>query len=356
MKRAFIVGGLAWGDEGKGATVDFLALHHGADLVVRYNGGPQAGHNVVTPTGLWHEFHQFGSASFLGVPTHLSRFMLVEPISMMEEAKHLEKVGILDAWKKISVDPDALVITPFHRELNRLQTDGTHTSCGRGIGTTRHFHILYGDKVLFVKDLLDERVAIEKLRFIQDRAKEQHAAIDNDDSFIQHIWARYYATWRELVSIRTLPPANTMIFEGAQGVLLDELHGTQGFNTWTDCTFGNAFKLLHENNFDGQVTRVGVIRTYYTRHGAGPFPTENPSVHYPEPHNLHSVFQGKFRQGYFDVHSFHDALRILQGIDMLAVNHMDCYKSWFPPLEVLELPHILGRGPTRKDREFIKFS
>src|ERR1019366_7260396 len=118
---AHIVVGMAYGDEGKGATVDFLVRKRNAGLVVRFNGGPQALHNVVTPDIRHHGFSQFGSGTFVpGVRTHLSRFMLVNPMNMMEEADHLRILGVLDALERISVDPRALIITPFQREVNRI--------------------------------------------------------------------------------------------------------------------------------------------------------------------------------------------------------------------------------------------
>jgi adenylosuccinate synthase len=123
--NAHIVVGMAYGDEGKGATVDLLVRKRNAGLVVRFNGGPQALHNVVTPDGRHHSFAQFGSGTFVpGVRTHLSKFMLVDPMALVTEADELRKVGVLDALQRISVDPRALIITPFQREVNRILAIG----------------------------------------------------------------------------------------------------------------------------------------------------------------------------------------------------------------------------------------
>src|ERR1700689_3707681 len=103
--RALLVAGLLWGDEGKGATVDALTHRFNAGLIVRYNGGSQAGHNVVLPDGRQHCFSQFGSGTFYpGVKTHLSRFMLVNPMNMSNEYAHLHELGIHDAWERTTVD------------------------------------------------------------------------------------------------------------------------------------------------------------------------------------------------------------------------------------------------------------
>src|ERR671935_3045894 len=103
-RSAIILGGLGYGDEGKGATVDFLARTEPVHTVVRFNGGPQAGHNVVTPDGRHHTFSQFGSAAFVpGVLTYLARPVLVNPLNAFREAEHLRAVGVPDAFDRLVV-------------------------------------------------------------------------------------------------------------------------------------------------------------------------------------------------------------------------------------------------------------
>src|ERR1700736_3433551 len=103
---------LAFGDCGKGTIVDFLARQTGAHTVVRFNGGPQAAHNVVTDDGRHHTFSQFGSATFVpGVRTFLSRFMLLEPYALFNEAAHLREVGISDALSRLLIDGRCSIIT-----------------------------------------------------------------------------------------------------------------------------------------------------------------------------------------------------------------------------------------------------
>ena len=122
-----IVVDLGYGDAGKGTVVDWLCARRGAAprvprTVVRFNGGAQAAHNVVTPDGRHHTFAQFGSGMFTpGVRTHLSRFMLVDPLALASEAAHLADVGVPDALDRLSVHRDALLSTPFHRAANRAR-------------------------------------------------------------------------------------------------------------------------------------------------------------------------------------------------------------------------------------------
>src|SRR5262245_62300875 len=118
--RVSLVAGLGYGDEGKGSIVDFLARQPRpgtrAGLVVRFNGGAQAAHNVVTEDGRHHTFAQFGSGTFTpGVRTHLSQHVLVDPLALVTEAEHLASLGVPDALDRLTVDREALVTTPYHR-------------------------------------------------------------------------------------------------------------------------------------------------------------------------------------------------------------------------------------------------
>ena len=103
---------LGYGDAGKGAVVDRLCRDGGVHTVVRFNGGAQAGHNVVTPDGRRHTFAQFGSGTFVpGVRTHLSRFMLVDPLALATEAARLRTLGVRDAFARLTVDRRAPLTT-----------------------------------------------------------------------------------------------------------------------------------------------------------------------------------------------------------------------------------------------------
>ena len=114
-----------------------------------------------------------------------------------------------------------------------------------------------------------------------------------------------------------------VVFEGAQGVLLDEWRGFHPHTTWSTCTFDNALELLRGRDRD--VTKLGVLRTYATRHGPGPFPTEDRSLDalLPEPHNATHTFQGAFRRGWFDAVLARYAVEACDGIDALALTHVD---------------------------------
>ena len=365
--RAICIADLAFGDCSKGATVDALCRSLPVDLIVRYNGGCQAAHHVVLEDGRSHCFSQFGAGMLANnkVRTHLSRFMLVDPIAMMREAEALNRFTD-NVWWRTTVDGDAVIVTPFHRALNRLRENSRgaskHGSCGRGIGVAREMHLMYGNRVLLVKDILNSNLTMDKLYSLRDIYLEEvreHQEYDTsviDELDVQDILYDYMH-WPVTI-FDHLEQAETMVFEGAQGVMLDEKHGTAPHNTWTNTTFENADTLLDEVGCKDR-TRIGCLRSYYTRHGAGPFPTEDNSLDLPEPHNGNDGFQGKFRVGRFDYQLAAKALEIVKGVDFLAVSHLD----YLPRLGVEEkdfLEHLeyqlntpvgmLGRGPTAAHR------
>ena len=118
--------------------------------MVRFNGGAQAAHNVITSDGRYHAFAQFGSGTFTpGVRTHLSRFVLVDPLALAAEAAHLASVGVGDALDRLTVDRDTLMTTPYHRLANqareRARGAARHGSCGMGIGETANYALEHPD-------------------------------------------------------------------------------------------------------------------------------------------------------------------------------------------------------------------
>src|SRR3954469_18473147 len=196
MQHAFLTVDLGFGDAGKGSIVDFLTRQHTAHTVVRYNGGAQAAHRVVTagPNSREHVFAQFGSGTLAGAATHLSRFMLLDPLAMVAEEQHLQALGVPDAFDRTTIDERALVITPFQRAANRLKElargAGRHGSCGMGIGETMIDYLEHGQRVLFAGDLRSPDLLRSKLRFLHEinLAKIQALLVDptwlpaNDES------------------------------------------------------------------------------------------------------------------------------------------------------------------------------
>src|SRR5215831_17266882 len=122
MKRSIITVGLGFGDEGKGATVDYLTRRYEADLVVRFCGGSQAGHNVQLPDGRRHTFAQFGAGT-LAAParTYLGPNVVIDPPALLREAAHLSGLGVANPLGLLTVHPRCLVTTLWHKALNRAR-------------------------------------------------------------------------------------------------------------------------------------------------------------------------------------------------------------------------------------------
>jgi adenylosuccinate synthase len=356
-RQAIIVCGLGYGDEGKGSVVDHLTRVHGAHTVIRFNGGPQAAHNVVTPDGRWHTFSQWGAGTLAGASTLLGPDTLVNPLNMLREAEHLRgECVVLDVWGRLAVHERCLVITPFHQAMNRLREvargDARHGTCGEGVGEAVA-DVLAGWPVLRFGDLDDPQLILYRLRELCARYLREFAELgipasrwrDHDVAphldFLAHPNGPAEVT-SDLMTISRLcrvvddgyvadllASDGTVIFEGAQGVLLDEWHGWHPYTTWSTTTFDNAQRMLDAAGYAGEVTRLGVVRSYATRHGPGPFVTEDQRLAewWPEAHNGSEGDQGAFRVGWFDLVATRYAVEVARPT-ALAMTHLDRAPAW----------------------------
>ena len=139
--------------------------------------------------------------------------------------------------------------------------------------------------------------------------------------------------------------AGPAVFEGAQGVLLDEWHGFHPYTTWSTTTFANAETLLAEAGASQGAFRLGVIRCYLTRHGPGPLVTEDPTLELPDRHNQRNRWQGPWRTGHFDAVALRYAVRVAGGADGIALTHLDV--AGRHPLQVCDA--YLAGGPRMTD-------
>lgn len=357
MATARIVCDLGFGDSGKGILTDFLVRENSCNLVVRYTGGPQASHTVVLIDGRHHRFSQFGSGTFLpNCRTHIMRHVLVEPFAMINEDDALSRIGVTNALDRISIDDRCFIITPWHWQANQIRElmrgDKRHGSCGMGIGEARHM-IESGGPSLTVRDL--GRPAQGLLRNIRtavfssidiphgnrEAIKIYEAMLDeNVDDLMD-----FYNDWARDVQIGGLIMEDC-VFEGAQGVLLDEEHGFAPHNTWANTTFDNALEACREWNLEP--IKIGVLRTYLTRHGAGPFVTEdNDKYRFPD-HNSEHKWQGEFRQGAFDMVMARYAVNVCGGVDGIALTHMDRADDWRWCSEYDRAPEFSAAGLNKR--------
>jgi adenylosuccinate synthase len=326
-----IVVDLGYGDAGKGTVVDWLCASRPVHAVVRFNGGAQAAHNVVLRDGRHHTFTQFGAGTLRpGVRTHLSRFMVVDPLALAAEAAHLAAIGVPDAFDRLTIDGEALLATPYHRAANRAREQARgadrHGSCGMGVGETMAYALAYPADAPRVADCRAPQRLRRKLTRLHDWFAAEHDSLSVPP--VDDCVAAFFA-FADRVSIvgsstvDTLLRAGTVVFEGAQGVLLDEWHGFHPYTTWSTTTFANADTLLAEAGMAGEATRLGVLRVLTTRHGPGPLVTEDPTLPLTDPYNPTNAWQGPFRFGHFDAVAHRYALAVAGGVDGLALTHLD---------------------------------
>ena len=338
---------------------DFLARRFKAGVVVRYNGGAQAGHNVVTPDGRHHTFSQFGSGTFIpGVKTYLSRHVVIHPGALLIEGNILEGLGVSDAFSRLRLSDQCLVITPFHQAANRIREmvrgKNRHGSCGVGVGETVEDALLNVENRVLAGDLVKPVRLRQKLRSIREMKREQLIKLcgdkltgeilasewkifENDD--VSERWISSIARIGELGLIvddlileRWLRQTETVIFEGAQGVLLDADQGFHPYTTWSRCTTVNALDLLKEMAPDSVSFQIGVMRSYAARHGPGPLPTETDVLtSVVSEHNKYNEWQGIVRYGWFNSVLARYALSVTGRINSLVVTHLDVLsnlKTW----------------------------
>ncbi|MFC7274489.1 adenylosuccinate synthetase [Paractinoplanes rhizophilus] len=309
MNEHVAVVDLGYGDAGKGTVVDALCATSPVRAVLRFNGGAQAAHNVVLPSGRHHTFAQFGSGTLRGVPTHLTRFVVVDPLALAAEA-----VALGDPYELLTVEGDALLATPWHRAANRRrETAERHGSCGMGVGETMAYALTHADAPR-VADVKSPARLRRRLSALADHYGPGFVVDDVLETFVA--FGRTVRIVDESYTGRLLREG-PCVFEGAQGVLLDEWRGWHPHTTWSTTTFDNALSLCPS------LRRLGVVRTYTTRHGAGPFVTEDPALRLPEPHNRTGEWQGVFRAGHFDAVAHRYAVEVAGGVDGLAVTHLD---------------------------------
>ncbi|MEI6863719.1 MAG: adenylosuccinate synthase, partial [Candidatus Omnitrophota bacterium] len=275
-----VILGAQWGDEGKGKVIDIYSAK--ADYIVRYQGGNNAGHTVVIggeefilhliPSGILHK----GKICIIG------NGVVVDPKALLEEIETIAKQNI-SVDGRLLISDQAHVIFPYHRKLDELK-EGKHGKIGttkRGIGPC------YSDKVarsgIRMADLLDDKVFRSKLKDNLDEKNDIFSKIYDAPAFdFESIYAEYtayaskirkYVTDTGHILNEAIKKKKNVMFEGAQGTLLDVDHGTYPFVTSSNATAGGACTGtgVGPNKIDKV---IGVVKAYTTRVGEGPFPTE----------------------------------------------------------------------------------
>ena len=322
VARAVI--GSNFGDEGKGLMTDYLVDKHQSDLVVRFNGGAQAGHTVVTPTGKRHVFSHFGSGTFAGAKTLLSRFFLVNPMIFVIEWNEFKRKNI-----EVLIDRYAPVSTPYDMLMNQLlerkRGGARHGSCGLGINESieRGKRIEQGNQVfnIVAKDLENIRTLTAKLKkiryeWVPRRCHELGLEIDetfNSDAVLENYLknVKFMMNRVKLVNdVEIIKAAENPVFEGAQGLLLDQDHEYFPHVTRSSTGIRNILVLAGESKIK-EIEVYYMTRTYLTRHGAGPLERELSAAPFEgikDETNIVNEWQGSLRFAYLDLDLLHTTI------------------------------------------------
>ena len=333
MKNVIVIG-TQWGDEGKGKIVDWLSSE--ADVVVRFQGGHNAGHTLVID-GITYKLRLLPSGTVRkNKVSIIGNGVVVDPWALIDEIKEMKSKGVEINENNLILSEAANLILPYHKEIDKIRED----SAGKAkIGTTRRgIGPAYEDKVgrrsIRVMDLTSEsnldsrldaalihhnalRKGLKKTIFKKDKLKKDLLKIAPEVlKFSQPVWKRL----NEFKS-----KGKKILFEGAQGILLDVDHGTYPFVTSSN-TVASAAATGSGFGFSGSNYILGITKAYTTRVGEGPFPTEQKN----EIGNLlgsrgkefGTVTSRKRRCGWFDGVLVRQTIKI-SGVNGIALTKLD---------------------------------
>jgi len=329
-----VIIGTQWGDEGKGKVVDLLAEY--ADLVVRFQGGNNAGHTMVVNNKQFIS-HLVPSGILQGKTCIIGNGMVVDPEVLIEEIDYLIGEGVRINTDQLKISEKAHVIMPYHKAVDHareaMKGDKKIGTTGRGIGPC------YEDKatrrgVRFI-DLLDSEVFFEKVdtllkeknfyleKFLGAESLELNDIIEQYKAYSERL-APHVANISVSIS-DAIKSGKQVLFEGAQGTHLDIDHGTYPFVTSSNTVSANACSGSGVGPKD--VTGVmGVVKAYTTRVGAGPFPTElldeNGDRLQQKGVEFGATTGRKRRCGWLDLVIVNNAVR-LNGLTGLAITKLD---------------------------------
>jgi adenylosuccinate synthase len=342
--------GAGYGDEGKGHVVDYLAPGN-KTLVIRFNGGAQAGHTVVLPDGRRHVFHHIGSGALVGADTFLGADFLANPIIFQQEMQALEVLGVTP---RVFADPDVRITTPWdmiiNQELEKQRGPHRHGSCGLGINETMKrsevasFRIsdLFRDTSAWVRKLHQILQVYVPARF--EELKLSKPAIVDEPKLMNRFIAdlvRFRADMACRSWDSALPQEYTnIIFEGAQGLRLDQ--GAPGFPHVTHSNTGltNVARMMREANLD-ELDVFYVTRPYLTRHGEGPLEHElsgKPTPLVEDKTNIPNEWQGSLRFAPLDLGVLQESIVLERGkvpgvglrefVVLTCMDHMEQQIEW----------------------------
>ena len=308
--------GANYGDEGKGLVTEFLCLSKDKAVVALANGGCQRGHTVTDRRFGRHVFHHFGSGTFRNAPTCFCRDYLLNPMQFVREYGELEAAGVKPvSYREIRCNFQLPIDIYLNRLLEKSRGDKRHGSVGCGIWESVR-RLRSGEWLTFSEFAgLEFGAKIDYLKKAQPEALEFRLAETGlkanaeADMFLSDGMIRHFAqdcefmaaACRQVESIFEIQDTDHIIFEQGQGLALDQLYGKDDADHTTPSYTGliGIAEYLKTIGYSGKVSANYVTRSYTTRHGAGPFPEEDPSISFPDETNMQNEWQGTMRFGAF---------------------------------------------------------
>ena len=328
-----VVVGTQWGDEGKGKITDFLSEN--AEVIARYQGGDNAGHTLVIE-GTKYKLHLIQSGIFYQEKVSvIGNGVVVNPKSLVKELAYLHDAGI--TTDNLRISDRAHVILPYHIKLDQLQEDAKGVN---KIGTTiKGIGPAYMDKAarvgIRIADLLDKEIFAERLKTnLEQKNREFTKMYEIDPINFQDIFEEYYDYGQQIKKYVTdtsvilndaLDAGKRVLFEGAQGVMLDIDQGTYPYVTSSNPVAGGV--TIGSGVGPSKITKVvGVCKAYTSRVGDGPFPTElNDEIGHQirEVGHEYGTTTGRPRRvGWFDSVVMRHSRRV-SGLTNLSLNSID---------------------------------
>ena len=335
MANVAVVGS-QWGDEGKGKIVDWLSER--ADVVVRFQGGHNAGHTLVID-GKTYKLSLLPSGVVRGKPSIIGNGVVVDPWALLEEIDKIKGQGIDISPDVLKIAENATLILPLHGALDRAreaaQGSGRIGTTGRGIGPAYEDKV--GRRAIRVCDLADPDSLAQRvdnmlthhnalLRGLGEPEVDAAQIVDGLREIAPRLLPFAAPVWRSLHAANRA--GKRILFEGAQGFMLDVDHGTYPYVTSSNTVAGQA--AAGSGIAVGSVGYVlGITKAYTTRVGSGPFPTEQDNeigtLLGERGHEFGTVTGRKRRCGWFDAVMVRQALRIggIQGIALTKLDVLD---------------------------------
>lgn len=355
MPNVKVVIGSNFGDEGKGLMTDYFCAEaskrNESCIVALCNGGAQRGHTVVTPDGIRHVFHHFGSGTFARAATYFGEEYILNPLAFRKEYEELKALGysprVYSHW-------NCRWSTPYDMITNQILEDSRgknrYGSCGMGIWETvlryrntinpsfqQFYNMTKDEQVALLKQIRDEYTSKRMLKASPEVLQQWKDILESDNLIYNFIDDVQFLHSHVIFDYgRVLKQYDNVVFENGQGLLLDQRHVQYYDNTTPSNTgIANPHIIIEKYLPNADVEVCYVTRTYMTKHGAGDFECEcdksEINAHIEDKTNITNPYQGTIRYGRLDVDGLVERIKEdIGSIDYnvsLAVTHINEFEN-----------------------------